>query len=76
MADDEADSGDHPGGDPDPRGGEMNRPLPSGAMPESVACPFCDGSETEQFSAFGSAVSVGQYYCRDCKTVFEWMKWR
>lgn len=54
----------------------MNRPLPSDAMPESVPCPFCDGSETEQFSAFGSAVSVGQYYCRDCKTVFEWMKWR
>ncbi len=76
MADDEAGAGDHTAGGPGARGGEMNRPLPSGAMPESVPCPFCDGSETEQFSAFGSAVSVGQYYCRDCKTVFEWMKWR
>lgn len=55
---------------------DLRRPLASGAMPESVACPFCDGAETEQFSAFGSAVSVGQYYCRDCRTVFEWMKWR
>lgn len=55
---------------------ELNRPLASDAMPKSVVCPFCDGSETEQFSAFGSAVSVGQYYCRDCRTVFEWMKWR
>ncbi len=54
----------------------LKRPMSSGAMPESVPCPFCDGSETEQFSAFGSAVSVGQYYCRDCRTVFEWMKWR
>lgn len=65
----------------DERGGDrreerLARPLSSGAMPESVACPFCDGIETEQFSAFGSAVSVSQYYCRHCRTVFEWMKWR
>lgn len=56
------------------RGG-LRRSLPSDAMPESVSCPFCDGIETEQFSAFGSALSVSQYYCRDCRTVFEWMKW-
>ena len=49
--------------------------LASEAMPESVVCPFCDGTETEQFSAFGSALSVSQYYCRSCRTVFEWMKW-
>jgi sarcosine oxidase delta subunit len=45
-------------------------------MPAAVECPFCDGIETEQFSAFGPAVSVSQYYCRNCRTVFEWMKWR
>jgi len=49
-------------------------PLHSGALPDSVPCPFCSGSETEQFSAFGSALSVSQYYCRGCRTVFEWMK--
>lgn len=43
-------------------------------MPDSVECPFCQGEETEQFSAFGSALSVSQYYCRTCRTVFEWMK--
>ncbi|NNK49533.1 MAG: hypothetical protein HKP01_11740 [Gemmatimonadetes bacterium] len=43
-------------------------------MPESVECPFCLGLDTEQFSAFGSALSVSQYYCRPCRTVFEWMK--
>ena len=43
-------------------------------MPEAVECPFCLGVETEQFSAFGSALSVSQYYCRACRTVFEWMK--
>ncbi len=55
--------------------GSLDRSLASDAMPESVRCPFCDGRETEQFSAFGSALSVSQYYCRDCRTVFEWMKW-
>jgi transposase-like protein len=44
-------------------------------LPESVACPFCASSETEVFSPFGSAASVAQYYCRGCRTVFEYLKW-
>jgi ring-1,2-phenylacetyl-CoA epoxidase subunit PaaD len=52
----------------------LGTPLRSAAMPETVECPFCRGAETEQFSAFGSALSVSQYYCRSCRTVFEWMK--
>jgi hypothetical protein len=52
----------------------LGSPLHSGAMPDAVECPFCRGLETEQFSAFGSALSVSQYYCRTCRTVFEWMK--
>ena len=44
------------------------------ALPETVMCPFCEESDTEQFSAFGSALSVSQYYCRRCRTVFEWMR--
>jgi hypothetical protein len=27
-------------------------------------------------TAFGSALSVSQYWCRPCRTVFEFMKWR
>lgn len=54
----------------------LERPLTTEAMPHSVTCPFCDSPDTEQFSAFGSALSVSQYYCRACHTVFEWMKWR
>ncbi len=56
--------------------GELARPLASEALPAAVECPFCGGLNTEQFSAFGSALSVSQYYCRPCRTVFEWMKWR
>jgi hypothetical protein len=55
---------------------DLARPLASDALPAAVECPFCGGSDTEQFSAFGSALSVSQYYCRPCRTVFEWMKWR
>ena len=51
-------------------------PLVSDALPESVACPFCDGLETEQFSAFGGQASTSQYYCRPCRTVFEYLRWR
>lgn len=54
----------------------LSRPLISDAVPASVECPFCRGSDTELFSAFGSALSVSQYYCRPCRSVFEWMKWR
>jgi len=56
-----------------PPGGEgrASRPLRIEGLPEAVPCPHCDGEETEQFAAFGSAVSVSQYYCRDCRTVFE-----
>lgn len=54
----------------------LDRPLRSEALPDAVECPFCAGTETEQFSAFGSALSVSQYYCRACRTVFEFMKRR
>lgn len=50
--------------------------LRNEALPDRARCPFCGGRETEQFSAFGSAVSTSQYYCRPCRTVFEFMKRR
>ena len=50
--------------------------LHSDALPDSVRCPHCGETDSEQFSAFGSAVSVSQFYCRSCRTVFEYFKWR
>ncbi len=58
------------------RGGPADESLRTEALPEHVRCPFCGGEETEQFAVFGSALSVSQYYCRPCRTVFEYMKWR
>ena len=54
-----------------PRAAEPDERL----LPESVTCPFCAGAETELFSPFGSVASVAQYYCRGCRTVFEYLKW-
>ncbi len=47
------------------------------AAPENqaIVCPFCSSGETEVFSLFGSSPLTSQYYCRNCRTVFERVKW-
>lgn len=66
------DGGDRPGS----RSEDLDRPVPNRAMADRARCPFCDGTDTDPFSAFGQSVSMSQYYCRDCRTVFQWVKWR
>lgn len=51
----------------------MNEPY---ELPARPACPFCEGNETELHSPFGTALSVATYWCRRCRTAFEWVKWR
>jgi transcription elongation factor Elf1 len=43
-------------------------------LPERVACPFCEQQETEILSLFGTALSVATYWCRRCRTAFEWIR--
>lgn len=50
-------------------------PRPRGRLPESPECPFCAGTETELMSAFGSQLSVSTYWCKRCRSPFEFMKW-
>lgn len=79
MADDarDPDDGTAPEGSGSGDEGEgPDDPLRTDALPASAKCPFCGGTDTEQFASFGSAVSTSQYYCRSCRTVFEYMKWR
>lgn len=47
-----------------------------GRLPETPACPFCDGAETEIMNPFGSHASVATYWCRRCRSPFEMLKWR
>lgn len=45
-------------------------------LPDRVECPFCEKSDTELHSGFGSQLSVATYWCRQCFTAFEWIKWQ
>lgn len=46
-----------------------------GGIPDAPECPFCGGGETELFNAFGSQLSVSTYWCRTCRSPFEFFKW-
>lgn len=55
--------------DADPRGDEAGR------LRDGVECPFCGERETRLVSPFGGQLSVAQYWCRRCRTGFDYMKW-
>lgn len=54
---------------------DLSRSIAPGGLPEAPPCPFCEGTSTELQSAFGSQLSVATYWCRDCRSPFEFMKW-
>jgi formate dehydrogenase maturation protein FdhE len=43
---------------------------------EKAFCSFCDSTNVKLVAPFGTAQLVRQYFCNDCKTVFEYVKWR
>ena len=47
----------------------------SDLLPGAATCPFCDGTESELINPFGGQLSVAQYWCRRCRTGFEYLKW-
>jgi hypothetical protein len=50
--------------------------LPSDEdLPEHPPCPFCDSEDTKLLSPFGGQMSVAQYWCKGCRTGFEYIKW-
>lgn len=56
-------------------GSESNGVAREQPVPESVACPFCDGTDTRLLNPFGGQLSVAQYWCNRCRTGFEYIKW-
>ena len=52
----------------------MNQDAPKSPAPEPAQCPFCDGTDTRLFSAFGSQLAVSTYWCNHCHTAFEKLK--
>ena len=55
---------------PEPASRQPHDSMP----PKSVGCPFCRSTDTELLSMFGAQLSTVQYYCRACRTPFEYMK--
>jgi hypothetical protein len=43
-------------------------PVPPSLRPD---CPFCESSDTELVSLFGSQLLFSQYRCRACQSYFE-----
>lgn len=41
-----------------------------------VHCSFCDSTDVEIYSSFGTAQLVRQYYCHCCHSVFEFIRWQ
>ncbi|AUI35178.1 PaaD-like zinc ribbon domain-containing protein [Geobacillus jurassicus] len=41
-----------------------------------VRCVFCGSVNVAPLSMFGTAQLVSQYYCHQCKSVFERVRWR
>jgi ring-1,2-phenylacetyl-CoA epoxidase subunit PaaD len=41
---------------------------------EVIACPRCEGTDTERLSAFGSTACKALYRCRACREPFEHFK--
>jgi len=42
---------------------------------ETVTCAFCNSTDTEMISLFGQFLLASQYYCRNCHSVFEAVRW-
>ena len=40
-----------------------------------IACAYCDSSNIELMSLFGQSLLSSQYYCRNCHSVFEAVRW-
>ncbi|MGR6116603.1 PaaD-like zinc ribbon domain-containing protein [Aeribacillus composti] len=41
-----------------------------------VHCSFCDSTNVKKIAVFGTAQLVSQYYCNQCKSVFEFIRWQ
>ena len=51
-----------------------NSPPPP--FPDAPPCPFCAGKRTEIMSLFGSHASLTTCWCADCRSPFEFLRWR
>jgi hypothetical protein len=41
-----------------------------------VPCAFCDSTDTELIALFGQFLLGSQFYCHNCHSVFEAVRWK
>lgn len=54
----------------------MSDPPETAAFVKPPPCPFCGGRRTEVMSLFGSHASLTTCWCADCRSPFEFLRWR
>ncbi len=54
----------------------MSNPPGTPAFATPPPCPFCGGERTEVMSLFGSHASLTTCWCADCRSPFEFLRWR
>ena len=47
-----------------------------GGVAPSPPCPFCNGRWTELASTFGSHASLSTWWCAECRSPFEVLRWQ
>lgn len=47
--------------------------LPRQNLPQ-VECAFCGSHDTEPSSIYGCHMLLAQYFCRSCRTTFNWVR--
>jgi hypothetical protein len=47
--------------------------VPREKMPV-VQCAFCDSADTEPTSIYGCHMMTAQYFCRSCRSTFDWVR--
>ncbi|MEM7539545.1 MAG: hypothetical protein AAF639_45735 [Chloroflexota bacterium] len=40
-------------------------------MRKEIQCLFCESTDVELMSLYGQTLLGSQYYCRECKSIFE-----
>ena len=45
-------------------------------QPAAPPCPFCGSARTEVMSLFGSHASLTACWCAECRSPFEFLRWR
>jgi|GEM_PF-2257643 len=43
---------------------------------EKPHCSFCHSTNVQLIAPFGTAQLVRQFYCHQCKSVFEYIRWQ